>query len=244
MIRAAIVEDEPLAIDRLRSALALHADVELVGEAPDGPSAVAMIDVYQPSLLFLDIRLPGFTGFDVLRRVRSTIPVIFTTAHDEYAVHAFEWGAFDYLVKPFDNQRVGIALDRFRQRSGATETEPEIIERLRTTESSGILHRFFVRHRGVAIPIATEDIVAILAEGDYCRVHLAHVSHLVHLPLREFESRLDTEHFRRVHRSAIVHLKHVRKIENVGRTANVLLTGNLAVTASRSGLTQLRDLHL
>jgi two-component system LytT family response regulator len=244
MIRAVIVEDEPLAVDRLRFALSVHADVELVGEAQDGPTAVTVIDLYRPSLVFLDIRLPGFSGFDVLRRLQPTIPVIFTTAHDEYAVHAFEWGAFDYLVKPFDNQRVAVALDRFRQRTGVAEIEPEVIERLQTAESNGILQRFFVRHRGVAVPIATADIIAIVAEGDYCRVHLRQASHLVHIPLREFESRLDFEDFRRVHRSAIVNLKHVLQVENAGRTATVSLTGNLAVTASRSGLAQLRDLHL
>jgi two-component system, LytTR family, response regulator len=244
VIRTAIVEDEPLAVDRLRSALASHVDVELVGEAQDGLAAVSLLDTYRPSLVFLDVRLPGFSGLEVLRRTCCKPAVIFTTAHDEYAVHAFEWGAFDYLVKPFDHGRVAVALDRYRHRSGASDAETEVVERLHTAESHGLLQRFFVRHRGVAIPVATDDIIAILAEGDYCRVHVAQSSYLVHLPLREFERRLDPQHFRRIHRSAIVQLKHVRQVEGSGRGASLLLTGGITVAASRAGATQLRELHL
>lgn len=244
MIRALIVEDEPLAIDRLRSSLALHDDIQLLGAAEDGLTALSEINSFRPSLIFLDIRLPGLSGFEILRRASVPAPVIFTTAYDEYAVSAFEWGAFDYLVKPFDNQRVAVALDRFRERSGVSEAEPQLIERLQATESKGLLHRFFVRYRGVAVPVTTDEIVAIVAEGDYCRVRLQTGTHLVHLPLREFESRLDPSKFRRVHRSAIINLDHVLKIESVGRTATVSLTGNLVVTASRAGVAQLKDIHI
>ncbi len=244
MIRTLIVEDEPLAIDRLRFALALHEDIEVIGACQDGLNALAEINRLRPSLIFLDVHLPGLSGLEVLHRAQMAPPVIFTTAHDEYAINAFEWGAFDYLMKPFDNERVAVALERFRQRSGVPEPEPQILERLHATEGSGPLQRFFVRHRGVAVPITTADIIAITAEGDYCRVHLLVHSHLVHLPLREFKRRLDPARFRRVHRSAIVNTDHVLKIENIGRTATLSLSGDLAVTASRAGVAQLRDLHL
>ena len=243
-IRTLIVEDEPLAIDRLRACLSYAEDVELVGEAREGQAAQAFIDKLQPDLVFLDIQLPLLSGFEVLRTVSYRPAVIFTTAHNEYAVSAFEWGAFDYLLKPFDRERVALALKRFRQRSGLKDSGDIMAERIDTTESHGLLSRFFVKQRGVALPIDVENIVAIIAEGDYCRVHLANESHLVHLPLRDFEARLTPELFRRVHRSALVNTAKIQKVEAAGRGARVTTVNGLKVSASRAGLSELKDLHL
>ena len=243
-IRTLIVEDEPLAIDRLRACLSYAEDVELVGEAREGQAAQALIDKLQPDLVFLDIQLPLLSGFEVLRTVSYRPAVIFTTAHNEYAVSAFEWGAFDYLLKPFDRERVALALKRFRQRSGLKDGGDIMAERIDTTESHGLLSRFFVKQRGVALPIDVENIVAIIAEGDYCRVHLANESHLVHLPLRDFEARLTPELFRRIHRSALVNTAKIQKVEAAGRGARVTTVNGLKVGASRAGLSELKDLHL
>ena len=243
-IRTLIVEDEPLAIDRLRACLSYAEDVELVGEAREGQAAQALIDKLQPDLVFLDIQLPLLSGFEVLRTVSYRPAVIFTTAHNEYAVSAFEWGAFDYLLKPFDRERVALALKRFRQRSGLKDSGDIMTERIDTTESHGLLSRFFVKQRGVALPIDVENIVAIIAEGDYCRVHLANESHLVHLPLRDFEARLTPELFRRIHRSALVNTAKIQKVEAAGRGARVTTVNGLQVAASRAGLSELKDLHL
>lgn len=243
-IRALIVEDEPLAIDRLRTCLAYASEVDLIGEARDGQTAVAMIDRLEPDLVFLDIQLPAFSGFEVLRSAKCHPAVIFTTAHDEYAISAFEWGAFDYLLKPFAKERVALALNRFQERSRLPDNGAVIADRLEITESKGPIRRFFVKQRGLTIPIDAEKIVAILAEGDYCRVHLEGESHLVHLPLREFEHRLNPEHFRRVHRSALINTAMVLRIEGAGRGAHIFMRDGLLVSASRSGLGQLNDLHL
>jgi two-component system LytT family response regulator len=241
-IRALIVEDEPLAIDRLRTCLAYASELDLIGEARDGVTAVKMIDRFKPDLVFLDIQLPLLSGLDVLRSVQYSPAIIFTTAHNDYAVSAFEWGAFDYLLKPFDKERVALALSRFQERSGLSDGGTALADRLDTTESRGAIRRFFVKQRGVTIPIDAESIIAILAEGDYCRVHLEDESHLVHLPLREFENRLSPEHFRRVHRSALINIAKVVRIEASGRGANVIMQSGVIVPASRSGLTQLKDL--
>ncbi|ADW71625.1 LytR/AlgR family response regulator transcription factor [Granulicella tundricola] len=243
-IRALIVEDEPLAIDRLRSCLAYASELDLVGEARNGAAAVEMIDRFKPDLVFLDIQLPILSGFEVLRSVEYRPAVIFTTAHDEYAVPAFEWGAFDYLLKPFDKERVALALSRFQERSGLSDGGVALVERLDTMESKGALQRFFVKQRGVTIPVDSEHIVAILAEGDYCRVHLENENHLVHLPLREFENRLSSVLFRRVHRSALINIAKVVRIEASGRGANVSMQGGVTAPASRSGLAQLKSLRL
>ncbi len=141
-VRALIVEDEPLAIDRLRACLAYAGDVELIGEARDGQVAQDLINRLQPDLVFLDIQLPLMSGFEVLRSIRHRPGVIFTTAHNEYAVSAFEWGAFDYLLKPFDRERIALALKRYQQRSGLKDSRETMAERLDTTESQGQLRRF------------------------------------------------------------------------------------------------------
>ncbi len=243
-IRALIVEDEPLAIDRLRACLAYAEDVELIGEARDGQVAQNLIDRFQPDLVFLDIHLPLLSGFEVLRSICHRPAVIFTTAHNEYAVPAFEWGAFDYLLKPFDRERVALALTRYQQRSGLKDIGETLAERIDTTESRGRLRRFFVKQRGVALPIDTEQIIAIIAEGDYCRVHLTDESHLVHLPLRDFEARLNPDLFRRIHRSALVNTAKIERVEAIGRGAQVTMRNGLQIGASRAGAAELKRLHL
>ncbi len=243
-IRAVIVEDEALAINRLRTCLSYREDVELVGEARDGQAAQNLINKLQPDLVFLDIQLPLLSGFEVLRSIHHRPAVIFTTAHNEYAVSAFEWGAFDYLLKPFDKERVSLALSRFQERSGLKDSGVAIAERLDTTESHGLLRRFFVKQRGLAVPIDAEAIIAILAEGDYCRVHLADESHLVHLPLRDFESRLAPDLFRRIHRSALINTRKIKRMETSGRGAQVTMENGLIVGASRAGSAELKSLHL
>lgn len=243
-IRALIVEDEPLAIDRLRACIAYAEDVELIGEARDGQTARKLIDRLKPDLVFLDIQLPSLSGFEVLRTTDHHPAVIFTTAHNEYAVSAFEWGAFDYLLKPFDKERVALALTRFQQRSALKNGGSVLAERLDTTESHGQLRRFFVKQRGVALPIDTENIIAVIAEGDYCRVHLSNESHLIHLPLRDFKARLNPELFRRIHRSALVNTLKIEKVETTGRTAQVTTVNGLSIAASRAGAAELKDLHL
>lgn len=244
-IRTLIVEDEPLAIDRLRTCLAYAEQIEVIGEAHDGRAAIEMIDAFCPDLLLLDVRLPLLSGFDILRAIKTKPAVIFTTAHDEYAVHAFEWGAFDYLVKPFDHARVLQALNRYMRRSGSCESDAPIDERLNSTETGDEpLQRFFVKHRGVVVPIHVEDILYVKAADDYSAVSVPGAEHLVHLPLREFARKLDVRSFKRVHRSALVNVSHIRRIEPEGRGAVLQMSDGALIQASRSGLQTLRDFQL
>lgn len=244
-LRAIIVEDELLAIDRLRACLAYEDEVEVVGEATDGFEAVNLITTLKPDFIFLDVRLPGLSGFEVLERLNQRPAVIFTTAHDEYAIHAFEWGAFDYLLKPFSQERVQLALKRLTERHRLAPTEDSIEDRLRSTRETSKLSRFFVRHLGAVIPVETKDIVCIKAEDDYSAVHLLQGKiHLVYLPLREFAARLDGTQFVRVHRSAIVNLEQVHRLETLDRRMIVHMRDGSTVTASRSGVNALRALQL
>lgn len=243
-LRTVIVEDEPLAIDRLRACLAYEENIEMVGEAQDGLHAIKLIEQTMPDIVFLDIRLPGCSGFDVLHRIKRKPAVIFTTAHDEYAVHAFEWGAFDYLLKPFRQERVHLALQRLAERLRLIPTEDSVEDRLRSTLESTKLSRFFVRHQGTVLPIDTGEIISIQAEDDYSAVHLNGRVHLVYLPLREFVQRLDPDRFVRVHRSTIVNLKKVKRMELLDRRMLIHMEDGSIVTASRAGAQALRTLRL
>ena len=243
-IRALIVEDEPLAIDRLRGCLAHEEGVELIGEVHDGPAAVAAIDHLTPDLIFLDVHLPGFSGLEVLRQTRRKPGVIFTTAHDQYALQAFEWGAFDYLVKPYSQDRLRLALRRLSDRAVSTSSGPALNDRVSTALQTEYLQRFFVRHANSVLPVHVEEIVSITAEDDYSAVHVDGKQHLVYLPLREFARRLNPNRFIRIHRSTIVNLDHVVRVESLARRLLVHLRDGSRVIASRAGAGELRRFRL
>jgi two-component system LytT family response regulator len=207
MLRALIVDDEPLARRRLRELLATHSDVALVGEANDGASAVRAIDDLRPDLVFLDVQMPEGTGLDVLERITHDPFVIFTTAYDRYAVTAFELQAVDYLLKPFGEERLARALDRV-----ATTTESrQSARRARTALSTGDgpIDRLLVRDRGRLVPVAVRDIVRLEAGDDYTSVHTTGRSYLVYLTLQDFERMLDASKYVRIHRSHVVSMEHV-----------------------------------
>jgi len=248
-LRVVVAEDEPLARSYLRELLADDERIELVGEAVDGPGAVEAIDRLAPDLVFLDVKMPELSGLEVLERVRHRPRVVFTTAHDRYAVTAFELEALDYLVKPFGRERFQAALDRvWRQLdapsaaagSGLGPTEPE---RLARALSDGPLVRFFARVGARIEPVPIRDVVRFEAEGDYVRAHLASASHLLHVGLGELARRLDPATFLRVHRSHVVNLDAVARMEEHDdrRLALVLADGS-RVVASRSGSALLRTM--
>ena len=241
-----VVEDEPVAAETLRDYLADADDFECVGEARSGPDAVEALEELEPDVLLLDVELPGASGVEVLLRSEHDPAVIFTTAYDRHAVTAFELGAFDYLVKPFGRERFGEALERVRQRmEGAPEqeAEPSASRRARTALSGeDPLERLFVRSAGSILPVDVDDVVRLEASGDYVRVHLPEDSHLVSLSMAEFERRLDPGRFLRVHRSHMVNLDRVARVEEHDRRRlEVHMEDGSAVVASRSGSRDLRE---
>lgn len=252
MIRALVVEDEPLARQTIRDFLAGEDWLELVGEAADGLSAVRLIDELRPDLVFMDVQMPGLTGLQVLERARHDPAVIFTTAHDSYAVPAFELEALDYLLKPFGRERFRRAIERVRRHSLEAQTErsnvavtnaPPVRERLAAALAARApLARLFVRERGRVVPLRAADITRLAAEDDYVSVHAGGKSYLVHLTLNEFAARLDPARFRRVHRSHVVNIDHVLAIEPFDRRLLLKMRDGSEILASRSGSQLLRDL--
>ena len=241
-VTALIVEDEPFARRRLRELIREAPWLQCLGEATNGRAAIAAIDELQPDLVFLDVRLPGCSGIDVLSRVRHTPAVIFTTAHDQFAVTAFELGAVDYLLKPFGRERFGRALERARplleRQVGAGGAE-----RAREVLTQGPIPRLFVREAGRIVPIRVAAIERLQACDDYVIVHAGGRQFRVNLPLSDLERRLDPLVFVRVHRSHVVNLDHVASWTPYdGSRFQVTLRSGATIMASRQRSRMLRDL--
>lgn len=234
-IRALIVDDEPLAREKIARHLSVHADVEIAAECGDGESAVRLIQEHEPDLLFLDIHLPECDAFEVLRRaaVKRSPAVIFVTAYDEYALKAFEVQALDYLVKPFDDDRFRAALDRGRQQ----------VEYLRARVrgdrgASGAPHdvladRVLV-HSGDSIRILKHaDIDWVESAGNYVRLHVGTETYLYRQTMQHIESCLDPSRFVRIHRCTIVNLDRIRKLQPLFKGSyTVLLHDGTELTLS------------
>lgn len=236
-----IVDDEPVARAGMRHMLADIDWIECIGEAASGTAAVDAIDTLKPELVFLDIQMPGMSGIDVLRNISHQPFVVFTTAHGEHAVTAFELGAVDYLLKPFGTERLLASLDRVRAALG--EPLPPVLDRLGEALGQGPMTRLFVRTGRSIVPLAVADIIWFEAVGDYVNVHTRDAQHLIHLSLNRIEARLDPKRFLRIHRARIVALDHVTAFrrEPSGRLVARLEDGSL-LPVSRSKAHELRGL--
>ena len=246
-IRAAIVDDEPLARRRIRNLLAEAPDVEVVAQCANGKDAIESLEESPPELLFLDIQMPEVDGFDVLQAIGvGRVPaVIFVTAYDQFAVRAFEAHALDYLLKPFDDERFAAALERARerirqqQRRDLDRRPQALLENVRGDQ--GYLRRLVVPSGHRSIFIRTEQIDWIEAEGNYVRLHVGSRTYLLRENLTRITSALDPETFCRIHRSTTVNIDRIQAVESLfhGEYLVVLQDG----TKLASGRSYRRSLH-
>lgn len=219
--RILIADDEPLARERIRFLLGARAEYEIVGEAADGTGAVDAILSLKPDVVFLDIRMPGLNGIEVAQAVDAddeAAPVIvFVTAHDQFATAAFDVSAADYLLKPVDRDRFERALERVSVRLDATRAfglDPAlrlVLEKLQAQRSYP--KRFLVRAVKGYYFVKADDVEWVDAQGNYVRLHAAGRAHMIRATMKSFEQQLDPERFVRVHRSAIVAVDFVERIE-------------------------------
>ena len=250
VVRALLVEDEPHARQSLREYSAEVEWLALIGEASDGAEAVRLIDQLEPDLVFLDVCLPELSGLEVIRRIRHSPEIVFTTAYDQFALAAFEVGALDYLLKPFGRQRFHTMIQRVRRRyldesavpAVPAMPEPAAIERARAAFGSP-LSLLFARTREGIVPIDVRTIRHIQASGDYVEVHCESGRHLLHMSLGELTARLDPELFLQVHRSHIVNLQAVELLRPFdARRFLIRLRDGTEILASRSASELLRRL--
>jgi len=248
-IRALIVDDEPLARERISSLLADQADIEVVGECGDGRSAVAAITESSPDLVFLDVQMPEMDGFGVLAAIpREKMPVIvFVTAYDAYALRAFDVHALDYLLKPFDRQRFIDTLDRVRSQlrgrieGGLDERLAALLSAIRPP--ADYVERFAVKSAGRVYFVRIDDVDYVEAAGNYLRLHVGKDEHLVRETMNSVESKLNPKRFVRIHRSVIVAIDRIKELHPWfhGEYAVVLKNGT-QLTMSRGYREKLHDI--
>ncbi len=220
MIRALIVDDEPLSRRKIREFLRDDAEIQVVGECGNGAQAVSAVRNSAPDLLFLDVQMPGMDGFAVLQQLQSDrLPfVIFVTAYDRYAVQAFEVRALDYLLKPFHRERFARATERAKAQiradgSDLTGRIREMIQEFRP--QARYLERVLIKSVGTVFFLKADEIDWISAEENYVRLHCGKSSHLLREKISNLEEQLDPGRFRRIHRSTIVNLDRVDRLHNV-----------------------------
>lgn len=230
-IKTVLVDDEPLARSNLAVLLRLDPEIEIVAECGSGAEAIAEIRSLKPDLVFLDVQMPECDGFDVLEMLGRDLPpaVVFVTAYDQYALRAFEAGALDYLLKPFDNARFERALARARERLKPGSSQP------RTTE------RLAVKSAGQVSFLKISEIDWIEAADYYACLHVGARSHLLRRSMAELEQELDPAVFCRIHRSAIVNLERVQGLKlTADGEYEVLLENGARLRLSRRHRKQLQ----
>ena len=238
-LRTLLVDDEPLVRLGLRRALERVEDVAIVGEARDGGEALECIRHTRPDLVFLDVRMPDLDGFEVLEALETdALPaVVFVTAHGDYAVRAFEVHAVDYVLKPFDDDRLLAAVQRSRARLAGPSPLPSGIPALlrELGEARGYLDRVVVKDRGRVIFVPIDDVDWFEAADNYVRVYAGTHRWLIRHTIKGLAARLDPKRFARVHRSTVVHLARVKQLAPTGNgDYKITLTTGVAVTLSRS----------
>ena len=241
-IRTVIVDDEDLARQMLREFLSAHAEIEIVAECANGFETVKAVTELKPDLLFLDIQMPKLDGFEVLELIGTDMAIVFVTAYDEYALRAFDIHAVDYLLKPFSAERFETALQRVKQRLGRklpTPTELSSSARPPAKYAERIVVRDGTRVQ--IIPVAKLDYAE--AQDDYVGLCTEGKTHLKQQTISSLETALDPARFIRIHRSYIVNLERVTKIEPYSKDNHVVvLTNGVQLPVSRNGYARLRTL--
>lgn len=232
LIRTLIVDDEVLARQNVEALLRNDPDIQIVGQAGNGQQALEAVREHRPDLVFLDVQMPGISGFEVLAKLPPALlpQVVFVTAHDQFALQAFEVHAVDYVLKPFNRGRFAAALARAKAAVRNLDREElarrlgEIMQALQRLRASGATdeglasarpreddQRLFIRCDGEIHMLAPNDILWIESDGDYVRLHSTDKSRFVRMSLQKMMERLDPKHFVRIHRSTIVNLRHMKK---------------------------------
>jgi two-component system LytT family response regulator len=221
-LRAIVAEDEPVARNAI-VAMANGCGIDVLAECRDGAEAIHSVQTHHPDLLFLDVQMPGMDGFAVLRAIPGVIlpAIIFTTAHDSYAVRAFEHNAVDYLLKPFDEERFRKAVDRARLQLADHTDQTDLIQRV-TKELHLVRQwqespqRLVIRSRGQVEFLRIDRIDWIEASHNYLKIHAGGEVYLLRQTIEHIETRLQPDRFLRIHRSLIVNVDRIRRLEACG----------------------------
>jgi len=240
MSKIIIIDDEPLARSIVKEYLQKHPELEIVQECNDGFEGVKAIQQYEPDLIFLDIQMPKINGFEMLELLDQPPAVIFTTAFDEYAIKAFEAHAVDYLLKPFNQERFDKAIQKWKEQ--ATSSQKNTNELLETASQSPVQSQRIVVKTGSKIKIIpVHDVYFLEAADDYVKVHTQEGRFLKNKTMSHFEKTLDGQQFVRSHRSYIVNVQQITRIDPYEKDNHIaILKSGAKVPVSRNGYAKLR----
>lgn len=242
MKKVIIIDDEPLARSIVAEYLQGHQQLQLVQECNDGFEGIKAIMQHQPDLIFLDIQMPKINGFEMLELVEQPPAVIFTTAFDEYAIRAFETHAVDYLLKPFSKQRFDKAVQKWMDQK--TAAAPAATENLLETAalSPGQNQRIVVKNGSKIKIIPVHDVLFLEAADDYVKIHTADSYYLKNKTMAHFEKALDAQQFARCHRSYLVNVQHIARIDPYEKDGHIaILKSGAKVPVSKTGYVKLRQ---
>lgn len=237
-LRVIIVEDEKPARELVKAYLKDFDNLELIEECADGFCGVKAINNSKPDLIFLDIQMPKLSGFEMLELIDEMPEIIFTTAFDQYAIKAFEHSATDYLMKPFSRQRFKEAIDKVFARFDQNKKQPEKIGKLSETikKNTETIERMFIKTGNKIDMVNVKDIIQIIAQDDYVEVVTTNKKYLKKETMNYLEGVLPPTVFSRIHRSHIININHINKIEKYGKESYVVILkdgGNVNISKSR-----------
>ncbi len=242
-IKTIIVDDEFPARKIIREFLQGHPGIEIVADCRNAHEALQAIEKFQPDLMFLDIQMPEINGFELLEMLDERPQIIFCTAYDKYAIHAFEVNAVDYLLKPFDPDRFDMALEKVKQnllRSNHNlDPTAQLLHHLNQQQT--YQDRFLIKQSGRIVIINSHEIIYFEAMEDYVNIHTTKAAYLIQQSLTNLENRLNPQQFIRVHRSSIVNIDYIKEIDTAasGRYHLFLKNGEM-LQVSRTGAKQLK----
>lgn len=240
MYKAIIIDDEPLARQLVAAFLKPYKEINIVAECSDGLEGFKAIQELSPDLIFLDVQMPKLNGFEMLELIDKKPSVIFTTAFDEYAMKAFEAHALDYLLKPISKERFDTAIQKWMHLAAAKETPH--VDTIQANVYEGYQHRIVVKDNGLIRIIPAQDIHYIEANDDYVKIVTKDSSYLKKSTLSHIEQTLDPQQFIRVHRSYLVPVSELVRIEPYEKESHIaLLQCGAKVLVSKSGMTKLKS---
>lgn len=247
-IRAIIIEDEKLARSRLRRMLAQYENIEILGEAQNGQQGLELIEKHAPDLIFLDIKMPLLSGFEMLTKLEKSPYIVFTTAYDQYALQAFEENTIDYLLKPIAQAKLDRAIAKATQMIPMANPIPFDLEQLLKTISSKQRHlkRFSVKVGDRIFIVPDSEIYFFHAEDKYTFLNTAKADHIIPFTLKELEEKLDPDRFCRVHRSYIVNLEKIEAIHKwFGGKLQLKMKNGKEIMASQNYVNEFKQrIHL
>ena len=240
MRKVAVIDDEAASRTLIKQYLSEYPNLIVVGEANNGVDAIKIINEFKPDLIFLDIQMPGLTGFEVLQHLEEIPQIIFSTAYDKYALQAFEVHAVDYLLKPYTRERFKHAIQRIRNEEHPNPIQP-LAESL-LINSTHYPERILVQIGQKLINIAVTDIVWIEADGDYARLITLNGKYLSNYGISILEAKLNPNSFIRVHRSSLINLKYIKEVQKYPSNYDVIMQNNDVVRVSRGYMDNLKKL--